>query len=479
MKGKGLNQQQNKSQREIHPSSGWLQGAAVREVPGKEVESPVVGESGLNRSFVNVPVHGGGLPVVQRKLTKKASPEPGGRENNTGLPDNLKSGIENLSGYSLDNVKVHYNSNKPSQLQAHAYAQGTDIHVASGQEKHLPHEAWHVVQQMQGRVKPTMQTKGVAINDDRALEREADMMGVKATSVNIPEVVAQRKLQEMANNSPQAQRAAQLQSIANNHSSQQPQPIQKKGNNRGLPVIQLAVGQQGLQNIKDSIFKGNKAAQIIAQDIYNVDAPHDGDFTQNTREKIKKSAETMGYESDYAIRLAWNVPFRKDDIEGETNWVDGGHPRQVESFKYMDTLNDPRGEVVSKHQLDFENIYSATGKATFKYNARNPALANFYASDVVEKQRDYIESHPVLQGGGNVKTVVRENVQSVNGGEWRNRHPEWGAMTPQALQDFLKKTDNGKSTVNMFRGQFQVVAGEVIKYDGGPEWSAKLRLNPI
>ncbi|WP_218043744.1 eCIS core domain-containing protein [Flavobacterium gawalongense] len=68
------------------------------------------------------------------------------KENNTGLPDNLKAGIENLSDYSMNDVKVHYNSDKPDQLQAHAYAQGTDIHVAPGQEKHLPHEAWHVVQ---------------------------------------------------------------------------------------------------------------------------------------------------------------------------------------------------------------------------------------------------------------------------------------------------------------------------------------------
>ncbi|WP_197714561.1 eCIS core domain-containing protein [Nitrosomonas supralitoralis] len=72
------------------------------------------------------------------------------KENNTGLPDNLKSGIENLSGYSMDDVKVHRNSDKPDQLQAHAYAQGTDIHLGPGQEKHLPHEAWHVVQQKQG-----------------------------------------------------------------------------------------------------------------------------------------------------------------------------------------------------------------------------------------------------------------------------------------------------------------------------------------
>ncbi|MGQ3215170.1 eCIS core domain-containing protein [Shinella sp.] len=76
--------------------------------------------------------------------------------NNTGLPDNLKSGVESLSGMSLDNVRVHYNSSKPAQLNAHAYAQGSEIHLAPGQERHVPHEAWHVVQQRQGRVKPTL-----------------------------------------------------------------------------------------------------------------------------------------------------------------------------------------------------------------------------------------------------------------------------------------------------------------------------------
>lgn len=103
------------------------------------------------------------------------------KENNTGLPDQLKSGIENLSGHSMDDVKVHYNSPQPAQLQAHAYAQGTDIHVAPGQEKHLPHEAWHVVQQKQNRVRPTMQLRGkVNVNDNAQLEKEADTMGAKA-----------------------------------------------------------------------------------------------------------------------------------------------------------------------------------------------------------------------------------------------------------------------------------------------------------
>jgi len=102
------------------------------------------------------------------------------KPNNTGLPDDLKTGIENLSGFSMDDVKVHYNSEKPAQLNALAYAQGADIHVAPGQEKHLPHEVWHIIQQKQGRVQPTMQLQGVNVNDNKALEKEADFVGNKA-----------------------------------------------------------------------------------------------------------------------------------------------------------------------------------------------------------------------------------------------------------------------------------------------------------
>lgn len=116
-----------------------------------------------------------------RFATVQCQPETPHRPNHTGLPDNLKAGIESLSGISMDSVRVHYNSPQPAQLNALAYTKGADIHVAPGQERHLPHEAWHVVQQAQGRVKPTLQLKeGVPVNDDRGLEREADEMGAKA-----------------------------------------------------------------------------------------------------------------------------------------------------------------------------------------------------------------------------------------------------------------------------------------------------------
>ena len=113
-------------------------------------------------------------PLGEQTAQLNANEKP---KKNAGLPDDLKTGMDNLSGISLDAAKVHRNSDKPSQLQAHAYAQGTDIHLGPGQERHLPHELAHVVQQKQGRVKPTIQTKtGVNVNDDPKLEKEADQL---------------------------------------------------------------------------------------------------------------------------------------------------------------------------------------------------------------------------------------------------------------------------------------------------------------
>lgn len=106
-----------------------------------------------------------------------------------GLPLALRAATEALSGVALGGVRVHYNSSEPARLKAQAFAQGADIHLAPGQERHLPHETWHVVQQAQGRVRPTAQmptlhkNDGVAINDEAGLEREADVMGARAAAL--------------------------------------------------------------------------------------------------------------------------------------------------------------------------------------------------------------------------------------------------------------------------------------------------------
>ncbi|MEO1049245.1 MAG: DUF4157 domain-containing protein [Bacteroidota bacterium] len=104
-------------------------------------------------------------------------------ENKTGMPDQVKSGLENISGMDLSDVKVHKNSSKPAEVGAHAFTQGRDIHVAPMQEKHIAHEGWHVVQQAQGRVKPTTSVNGMPVNDSPSLEKEADVMGERASKI--------------------------------------------------------------------------------------------------------------------------------------------------------------------------------------------------------------------------------------------------------------------------------------------------------
>jgi hypothetical protein len=105
------------------------------------------------------------------------------QNNGTG---SLISNMEQLSGYSLSDVNIHENSQEPQKVGALAYAQGTDVHLGPGQQEHLGHELAHVVQQKQGKVTPTIQMKGgIAINDDQNLEKEADLMGGKAESMQM------------------------------------------------------------------------------------------------------------------------------------------------------------------------------------------------------------------------------------------------------------------------------------------------------
>lgn len=134
----------------------------------------------FGHNFGNISILPPAPPVIQRKAGDGAGAKVGqieAQSNETGLPDKLKAGLESMSGLPLDDVNVHFNSPEPAQIGALAYTQGTDIHLGPGQEEHLPHEAWHVVQQLQGRVTPTMTWQDALINDSTPLEHEADVMG--------------------------------------------------------------------------------------------------------------------------------------------------------------------------------------------------------------------------------------------------------------------------------------------------------------
>lgn len=150
------------------------QGAELQDNLTAQRNSTAV-EGNQEKSQHGLILRGAGASPVQIAQRTSSPSDPG-------LPDQLAAGIEALSGIAMDHVRVHYSSGKPKQLNAHAYAQGDQVHLAPGQEEHLAHEAWHVVQQAQGRVQPTTQVKGAAVDADIDLEAEANLMGVKANA---------------------------------------------------------------------------------------------------------------------------------------------------------------------------------------------------------------------------------------------------------------------------------------------------------
>lgn len=115
-------------------------------------------------------------PVFERKkraaLDSKAIQRTAG---NQAVLEMLQK-AERQYGVPMDDVRIHYNSDKPKAVQALAYTMGTDVYIGPGQEKHLKHELGHVVQQKLGKVKPTGEVNGLPLNTAPALEQAADKL---------------------------------------------------------------------------------------------------------------------------------------------------------------------------------------------------------------------------------------------------------------------------------------------------------------
>lgn len=172
-------------------------------------------------------------------------------DNSNGLPYSLRAGLEVLSGTDLSQVRVHTNSSKPARFNAFAYTQGQDIHLGPGQEKYLPHEGWHAVQQLRGRVLPTMQAKGVALNDDDQLEREADQMGARASRMAVP---GDRSSHDTSGKTNRADSPAQVLTATTSGSQPTMQRAMKFEFQTGNYVWKIFRGQPGLLGRKYGAF---------------------------------------------------------------------------------------------------------------------------------------------------------------------------------------------------------------------------------
>ena len=125
---------------------------------------------------------------MKQEVIQKAEEKPKQQGPNlTGIPTQMKLDFEQRSGLSFDDVRVHYNSDKPARIGALAYTQGNQVHVGPGQERHLRHELGHVVQQKQGIVRPTTYINGLQVNDSPLLERSADVQLQSIITIDKPQ----------------------------------------------------------------------------------------------------------------------------------------------------------------------------------------------------------------------------------------------------------------------------------------------------
>lgn len=154
-----------------------MRSVAARRDSDHDALGPISADRGHRGAHPDLPA----AMVAVPGLVTGPDPATGRPDRPQGLPGALRRGIESLSGLAMDDVRVHRDSPRPAALGALAYTEGTEIHLGPGQDRHLPHEAWHVVQQKQGRVLGRRQAAGTRpIDQDATLEREADVMGARA-----------------------------------------------------------------------------------------------------------------------------------------------------------------------------------------------------------------------------------------------------------------------------------------------------------
>ncbi len=144
---------------------------------------------GVTQNKCNEIIQNSPYMAAQRKALENSFGPIQKAENKTGMSDDLKTKMETSFNSDFSDVKVHSNSSKAPDVGALAYTQGSDVHFAPGQfspnssggQQLLGHELAHVVQQREGRVNPTTEVNGMPVNDSPALEKEADILGSKAS----------------------------------------------------------------------------------------------------------------------------------------------------------------------------------------------------------------------------------------------------------------------------------------------------------
>lgn len=343
-------------------------------------------------------------------------------DNSNGLPQQLRVGIEALSGMDMSDVVVHRNSARPAQLNSLAYAQGREIHLGSGQERHLPHEAWHVVQQAQGRVRPTTQLRdGVQVNDDLSLEHEADVMGARAVrSADAAETPAR---EAAAGPGRATQRVVQRARIKNRFAAYPaPDGLRRPAilghetryiwldPESGRRIAVTSTGCSDLRNIPVQDDQG-RAMTVSGEDLFVYDP-------SQVAEPVRESDEEVGGESISSQRQDWDygsavkrlqesnrlAPLSDMEIDGISEWLD-------ENLTFLSRSQTKEFDALIRqakdHQAQFELLSGSSRpqKRVTRKNREQRELSPTFEEDSASEpsSQEYspdkrLEKYPVSMG---------------------------------------------------------------------------------
>lgn len=349
--------------------------------------------------------------------------------NRTGLPDNLKSGMESLSGKSLDHVKVHYNSSKPAAVQAHAYAQGSDIHLASGQEKHLPHELGHVVQQMEGRVKPTTSVGGMAVNDNPSLENEATEMGNRALKITLKDTFPCSTVNQSRNETKSSEQL-QLKQI---HEKVSITDLSLENTNHTFSVVdevskpdaQFYRGTEGYETtdnkssaLRNLAVRAGKTAKKVKEEVGKKDSKGISGYTRNTEDMNKSTVSTVdpfshGHIQEYGSGGNYIVLIYQQShgLDGYVNGIEEGTIDQLGNYASTFQQSMSRGKGNKQVRARMDNDEASGGNYPNLHDQNiNQSLLRVAESDTAGKA----DAITKLAGEGARFKWVRSNIETIN-----------------------------------------------------------------
>jgi hypothetical protein len=176
-------QQRNQGGRRAPFGAGSRPAARAAGPPTHPVPPRRAPHDGLRQDLSGVPARAGSAP-----------------SDRTGIPAALRARMEHALGADFSDVRVRTDSARAAGLGAHAFTRGSAIDVAPGHwaprtrvgQELLGHELAHVLQQRAGRVASTARLAAARLNDDPALEREADALGARAALAGSPPATAAR-----------------------------------------------------------------------------------------------------------------------------------------------------------------------------------------------------------------------------------------------------------------------------------------------